>query len=347
MSNNWKHRLFSTRMIISIILVLLFTAIQFLFLRLSGISVFISAFDAGTLFLLALLFTIVIRIIQQHYHTSEVLNSTNISTVILFGIITALLSHVIGTNSFKTNQLYLDFVNYTALIRSLIIILIYTIIMIIFWMEKQQIESMYLQHIAIENERTKNQIELNSLQQQLKPHFLFNSLNSIHALIRKNPEEASEMLILLSEFMRNSVKTDSELIRLSDEIDILKKYIRIEQVRFGERLNFDLSIEKKTGDYNIPSFLLQPLIENAIKYGLYGSIETITISLHGKANMNDDLEITICNPFEDDSQKTMKGTGFGINSVKKKLALLFGRNDLLEISIAENLFCVTLIIPQS
>lgn len=340
-----KSPFLSTRMIVSIILIVFFCAVQFLFLRLSGIDVKTAWADSLILLVLALLFTKAIETIQRYYHSSEVLNTTNISIVILFGVITGLLSHIITSNLFGKDDSYIQFLNYSAFIRTVIIILSYFIILIIFWMEQQQYKMESLNRKAIEHERIKNEIELNYLQQQLRPHFLFNSLNSIHALLQKDKEEAGKMLLLLSDFMRNSLTSKENIVAFEEEAELISKYLQIEEVRFGNRLKVEVEIPETCKQLQIPSFLLQPLIENAVKYGVYGSLDKVLIRISAKV-VNQNLQLEIQNPYDSEAQHSMKGTGFGISSVQKKLSILFGRNDLLEVVSRQNLFVVRILIPQ-
>ena len=96
----------------------------------------------------------------------------------------------------------------------------------------------------------------------------------------------------------------------------------------------------------LPSLLLQPLVENAIKFGLYDTIGEITISLDAEVN-NTELKIKIVNPFDPATAKPKKGNGFGLNSVQRRLYLLYGRNDLLSTNQTDNLFITTIVIPQT
>lgn len=186
--------------------------------------------------------------------------------------------------------------------------------------------------------------ELFKLRQQLQPHFLYNSLNSINALIMIAPEKAQDMIGKLSDFLRSSVKRESEeTLPVSEELDYLKSYLAIESVRFGDRLQ--VRFEKAyTDDATIPPFLLQPIIENAIKFGLYGNTGTVTITinivLEGPL-----LIITITNPYDADTQPP-KGTGFGLEGVQRRLYLLYARADLLETKRDGKYFTTILKIPQ-
>lgn len=177
----------------------------------------------------------------------------------------------------------------------------------------------------------RKEAELFKLRQQLHPHFLFNSLNSINALIGKEPKHARIMVQQLSEFLRHTLKKeDNDLITIKEELEDLRIYLSIEQVRFGHRLTIEENIHADCMDAKIPPFLLQPLVENAIKYGLYGTIGPVTIYIKGMLT-DDQFIFSIVNPYDPDAVTT-KGTGFGLESVKRRLYLLFARNDLLKVS---------------
>lgn len=177
----------------------------------------------------------------------------------------------------------------------------------------------------------RKEAELFKLRQQLHPHFLFNSLNSINALIGKEPKHARLMVQQLSEFLRHTLKKeDNDLITISEELEDLRIYLSIEQVRFGHRLTIEQHIHADCMDARIPPFLLQPLVENAIKYGLYGTIGPVTIHIKGML-AQDQFVFSIINPYDPDAVTT-KGTGFGLESVQRRLYLLFARNDLLQVT---------------
>lgn len=189
--------------------------------------------------------------------------------------------------------------------------------------------------------------ELASLTQQLQPHFLFNSLNSINALIGTRPQEARTMVQQLSDFLRGTLKKDDkQLIKLQDELSHLQLYLDIEKVRFGHRLRTVFETDEATLDYLLPPLILQPIVENAIKFGLYDTTEEVEIKIKSVLE-NNVLKITIQNPFDAQTSVVKKGTGFGLKSVSRRLYLLYGRNDLLETFAHENVFSTTLIIPKS
>jgi sensor histidine kinase YesM len=200
------------------------------------------------------------------------------------------------------------------------------------------------QREAMMNELSK-EAELTQLRQQLQPHFLFNSLNSINALVVSQPQQAREMVIQLSEFLRGTIRKDPQKwVSVSEELAYLRLYLDIEKVRFGHRLDIKIEVKKDAESLQLPQLLMQPLVENAIKYGLYGVIEEVSIDLSISKNQNY-LMISISNPY-DPEVGPGKGTGFGLSSVERRLFLVFGRKDLLETTQVDSNFNVKLKIPQ-
>jgi two-component sensor histidine kinase len=197
-----------------------------------------------------------------------------------------------------------------------------------------------------EAEKLSRDAELYKLRQQLQPHFLFNSLNSINALIGAQPEKARTMIQELSDFLRATIrKEEQSSISLEEEIQYLELYLSIEKKRFGHRLSAFISADENTGQLRIPNMLLQPLVENAIKFGLYDTTGDIVIRIEARLNP-DFLVLSVDNPFDPETWGGRQGTGFGLSSVKRRLNLLFGRDDLLETKAQDSRFTATIKIPQ-
>lgn len=189
--------------------------------------------------------------------------------------------------------------------------------------------------------------ELYKLRHQLQPHFLFNSLNSISALTASQPEKARYMIQQLSDFLRVTLKQDEkQWSNIDEEMQYLQLYLDIEKVRFGHRLQTDIIKNDNTNDLQIPSFLLQPIVENAIKFGLYDTTDNVIISIHINKE-NQSLFVKIENPFDAETAQTIAGTGFGLSSIRRRLYLLFARNDLLKTTTEKQLFTTTITIPQN
>jgi sensor histidine kinase YesM len=201
-------------------------------------------------------------------------------------------------------------------------------------------------HRKSDAEKLAREAELFRLQQQLQPHFLFNSLNSISALVGSDPTQARKMIQQLSEFLRGTLKKDDQqLISLEDELHQLMLYLDIEKIRFGHRLQTEIDISESAKSSTIPALLLQPIVENAIKFGLYDTIGQVLIRIKATRE-NNQLQVTVSNPFDPETASPTRGTGFGLASVQRRLYLLFGRNDIVQTLARENQFITTIIIPQ-
>jgi len=195
-------------------------------------------------------------------------------------------------------------------------------------------------------ERLAREAELNKLRQQLQPHFLFNSLNSISALTGSQPEKARHMIQQLSDFLRGILKKEElQWTTFEEELQFLQLYLDIEKVRFGYRLQTNIETDGATLQMRLPSMLLQPLVENAIKFGLYDTIGEVTIFISAK-KVNDLLEVRVQNPFDESTATPLKGTGFGLSSIRRRLFLLFARQDLLQIKKEAQQFITIISIPQ-
>ena len=188
--------------------------------------------------------------------------------------------------------------------------------------------------------------ELSALKSQINPHFLFNSLNSISSLTISNPAKAQEMVINLSTFMRYSLQHDQEdTVSLNRELENIKLYLGIEKIRFGKKLNPVFEIEETSGSAQIPNMILQPLYENAIKYGVYeatGEVSIVTSCQTG----NNHVLITIENDYEADSINN-RGEGIGLRNIRQRLDLIYGNPELLRVIDKKTSFKVELIIPQN
>lgn len=196
-------------------------------------------------------------------------------------------------------------------------------------------------------EKLAREAELFKLRQQLQPHFLFNSLNSINALIGSRPQEARKMVQQLSDFLRGTIKKDeTQWVNLKEELEYLQLYLDIEKVRFGNRLATAIDIEEITHNLKLPALLLQPIVENAIKFGLYDTIGETVIEITAVKEENH-LLIKVKNPFDPETSSPKQGTGFGLNSVQRRLYLLFARNDLVTTEAKDNIFITIVRIPQA
>jgi len=188
--------------------------------------------------------------------------------------------------------------------------------------------------------------ELYKLRQQLQPHFLFNSLNSISALTGTQPEKARHMIFQLSEFLRGTLKKDEKQWNsLEEEMQYLELYLEIEKVRFGHRLQTNILCDDEALQLQLPAMILQPVVENAIKFGLYDTTGEVLIKVEAKKS-DDSLKVIVENPFDPETAQPLKGTGFGLASIQRRLFLLFARQDLLKTQKEDSRFITTILIPQ-
>jgi LytS/YehU family sensor histidine kinase len=244
------------------------------------------------------------------------------------------------------NPDYVVFLQKSIYLRFVFAFLLIAFITLINWMLNNINEQKEKEKKQSDVDSLLREAELSKLRQQLQPHFLFNSLNSINALIGTKPNEARQMVQQLSDFLRGTLKKDEQkAVPLKEEFQQLKLYLEIEKVRFGHRLKVEMNINELSETFLIPPLLLQPVVENAIKFGLYDTLEDITITIASKTEPGY-LIVELQNPYDASTQGANKGTGFGLSSIKRRLYLLYARNDLMNTQKTETTFITTLRIPQ-
>lgn len=185
--------------------------------------------------------------------------------------------------------------------------------------------------------------ELSNLKAQLNPHFMFNSMNSIRALIDENPVKAKSAVTQLSGILRNTLLLNkSKVIPLSEELELVKEYLNMEQIRYEERLSYEFKIENEVLKCPIPPFIIQSQVENAIKHGiskLPGNGRIIVEAF----KLGEFLKIKVSNTGKISTEKPLTGVGFK-NSIQR-LQLLFGIEGQIFISELNNLVVVDINIP--
>lgn len=200
----------------------------------------------------------------------------------------------------------------------------------------------------VEAHTTAQQAQLTALRYQLNPHFLFNALNSISALIvtRRN-DDAEQMTDKLSSFLRSSLATDpAALVPLAEELSLIEEYLDIEAVRFGDRLNATVECEPEASEALVPGFLVQPLVENAIKHGVSRSKGTVDIDIRASVD-HGDLCITVENDrVRDTTRPPGARAGVGLLNVRQRLQAVYGDSATLKIEGRVDSFCATICIPE-
>jgi LytS/YehU family sensor histidine kinase len=221
----------------------------------------------------------------------------------------------------------------------------------IYWLVVAGTQTVYYSRRARNRERKAlelsfklSEARLEALQGQLQPHFVFNALNAVSALIPINPLAAQEALNSLAELLRASLNiSDRQQIRLSEELDFLNKYLEIQRLRFGDRLNLKIDIQPGAVDCLAPSLFLQPLVENAIKHGLGDSASTICIRVSAVRDAEDLLVLVQDNG---PGMANPSPNGVGLENLKRRLEELYpGNNQLTATSIPGSGFRVDMQIP--
>lgn len=202
---------------------------------------------------------------------------------------------------------------------------------------KEKVEN----EVSLKNLLTES--ELKNLKFQINPHFIFNALNSIASLTHISAEKAASMTIKLADFMRSTLTNTKPFSLLEDELKNCRMYVDIEKIRFGDKFTFEEKIDESLLKEEIPSMILQPLFENAIKYGVYEAIYQVRI-LFKAERISDYLKISMENNFDSSAEKH-KGEGIGLTNINKRMQILYNQNDLIKIEKEENIFRVMLFFP--
>lgn len=190
------------------------------------------------------------------------------------------------------------------------------------------------------------EIELNKLKSQLNPHFMFNAMNSIRALIDENPAKAKEAVTQLSNILRNTLMMEkNKVIAFDEEIRIVTDYLNLEKIRFEERLNYTINVAPGAASFSVPPLLLQTLIENGIKHGISRLTEGGRISLDAAIKENK-LNVIIRNSgYFDEHRKS--DTGFGLKSTRDRLSYVFGNEaEIAIVNENENVVRTDITIPK-
>lgn len=196
------------------------------------------------------------------------------------------------------------------------------------------IEHMFsYQRQAREREAALAAARLEVLKRQLQPHFLFNTLNSISVLMFENATLANRMLLRLSDLLRLSLADDSpHEVSLERELSFLDRYVEIERMRFGDRLTIDMDVDTETLGALVPNLILQPIVENAIRYGVAAVDRPATVSIHARRSGNE-LQLQV----RDDGPGLTPGAkrGVGLSNTEARLRQLYGSRQKLELLPAE------------
>lgn len=177
---------------------------------------------------------------------------------------------------------------------------------------------------SLKYEAHKNEVELNKLKSQLNPHFIFNALNSIRALVDENPAKSKEAITLLSSILRSSlVMNKNKLTDFDEELQAVKDYLGLESIRFEKRLQIEYHIDPKSTGFHVPPLMIQTLVENGIKHGIANLKKGGKLSITTQVEDNN-MVIQIRNEGQVDNNKLSQPNGFGIENTIQRLKLIYG-----------------------
>jgi hypothetical protein len=187
--------------------------------------------------------------------------------------------------------------------------------------------------------------ELRALKAQVNPHFLFNSLNSISALTASDPARAREMCILLGDFLRRTLGLgEKSAIPLEEELSLIRSFLAVEKVRFGDRIRMEEEIDKEAQSVAVPPLLLQPLVENAVVHGIANLIEGGSIRLAIR-RLPGRISILVENSFDPDAPPRRK-SGVGLVNVRQRLAARYAGRATMDVSSEADRFRVAISLPD-
>jgi two-component system sensor histidine kinase AlgZ len=202
----------------------------------------------------------------------------------------------------------------------------------------------YVAHQWQSNVEAEAQSRVRALQARIRPHFLFNSMNTIASLTRSNPRVAEQAIADLSDLFRASLREHRERIPLANEIEIARAYERVERLRLGDRLRVDWQLDDLPTDVQVPALILQPLLENAVYHGIEPLEKGGTIRIACRRDGRRAV-ITIDNPVPQRVVGRRTGHRIGLDNVRQRLELMFPGEADVEVIEAPEHFIVTLRFP--
>ena len=206
---------------------------------------------------------------------------------------------------------------------------------------------LYLRHETAKSLAAEHQARLDALQSRIRPHFLFNSLNTILSLVREQPARAEEALQDLAELFRHNLRQTEQLISLQDDITLCKQYLALEQLRLGSRLQVNWQIDGLNSSVKIPPLVLQPLLENAVYHGIEPLTDQGVIEITGSDNTNH-FVIQIENPLPArQGPHGASGHQIAIDNIKQRLQAHFGDPPPLSVQISDSTYRVIIKLPQT
>lgn len=202
----------------------------------------------------------------------------------------------------------------------------------------------FVQHHWRRNVRAESQARLQALQSRIRPHFLFNSMNTIASLARSDPAQAEAVTENLADLFRMSLADVRDRIGLGEELELCRRYLYIETLRLGERLSVHWDIDSLPADGLIPPLTLQPLLENAVYHGIEPSTAGGRIDISGRVD-GADIEINIANPASEGNPSRRNGNRLALDNIRERLAACFGKQAHVAVDSSDGRFQVQVRFP--
>lgn len=247
---------------------------------------------------------------------------------------------------FRNQNPVVEFIRNTLLLRFITGFVLYLMLIAFYYLINYQrlLRNQMEAEAALQN--TVKETELAYLRSQINPHFLFNALNSISSLIVSNPEKAQIAVVELSKYLRQVMQMSTKrFVTVSEELQHITRLLDIEQIRYSDRLSQKVNIAEACRDKILPALILQPLFENALKYGLHESTGPVVIATEVTCD-EDKLYISIKNSYKPEA-RTARGTRRGLDNVKQRLDIIYQKAYKMVINDSGQDFEVKLVIPQS
>ena len=203
----------------------------------------------------------------------------------------------------------------------------------------------YVQNQLQQSIEARAQARIQALQARIRPHFLFNSMNTIASLTRTNPALAEEIVEDLADLFRVTLEADDIEVRLADELQLCRRYLNIEQTRLGSRLQIDWAVEGPIDAIKVPALSLQPLLENAIYHGIEPRSEGGIIHISSRVEA-DRIYLSVSNPVPPPTRKSSRSSHqMALQNIRDRMSAMYGEQGGLQIDHDEQRFIATLIIP--
>ena len=211
------------------------------------------------------------------------------------------------------------------------------------------VSALLLRYFFVSHEWRRNvegraRARIHALQARIRPHFLFNSMNTIASLTRSDPAQAEEAVEDLADLFRATLNDSSSTLRIKEELELSRIYQRIEELRLGDRLQVQWRVEDLPMRAQVPGLTIQPLLENAIYHGIEPSLEGGTVTIEG-GQSEQGLWIRVRNPMPSEAQQSRQGNRIALDNIRERFQLAYGAEGEVRVEEADGWFTVTLGFP--